>query len=129
MTLLTVLLWLFLISLPILKRVRAQSLTCPNAKICGAEKGAIEMKHSKIKALGVFLGNGSMNVSNCTLELRLWIEKRLNPWRSRRRAIVWWQGLCFKCYSLVFKFFWCGKRDLIARNDVIHLRRKTEVLL
>lgn len=95
----------------------------------------------KIKVLGVFLGNGLMDDSNWLPRIEA-VEKCLNSWRSRTlsyggKAIVsnalalsrvWYIASLVpmppwalsELNSLVFKFFWSGKRDLVARNVVFH---------
>lgn len=93
----------------------------------------------KIKVLGVFLGNGSMDDSNWRPCIEA-VEKCLNSWRSRSlsyggKAVVsnalalsrvWYVASLVpmppwalsELNSLIFKFFWSGKRDLVARNVV-----------
>lgn len=97
----------------------------------------------KIKVLGVFLGNGSMDDSNWRPRIEV-VEKCLNSWRSRSlsyggKAVVsnavalsrvWYVASLVPMppwalsehNSLIFKFFWSGKRDLLARNVVFHSR-------
>ena len=96
----------------------------------------------KIKVLGVFLGNGSMEDSNwCPL---IEAVECLNSWHSRSlsyggKAVVsnalalsrvWYVASLVpmppwalsELNSLIFKFFWSGKRDLVAWNVVFHSR-------
>ena len=89
----------------------------------------------KIKVLGVFLGNGFMDDLNWPPHIEA-VEKCLNSWRSRAlsfggKAIVsnalplsrvWYipslvpmpPWALSELNSLVFKFFWSGKKDLVA---------------
>jgi len=128
-----------------LRRVLVLSLTFLNVKVCGLVLGAIALTLLcqssgpllKIKVLGGFLGNGFMDDSNWLPRIEA-VEKCLNSWHSRTlsysgKAIVsialtlsrvWYVASLFpippwallQLNSLVFKFFWSGKRDLVARN-------------
>ena len=103
----------------------------------------IQWTSVKIKVLGVFIGNGDLVEANWRPRISA-VEKCLFSWRSRslsfggKALVVNSLALSRICYiaslvymphsilaeleSLVFKFFWNGKRDLVARNVVIHSR-------
>lgn len=104
---------------------------------------AIQWTSVKIKVLGVFIGNGLLDDSNWLPRIEA-VEKCLRSWRSRSLSFggkalvsnalalsrVWYVASLVhmppwaqsELVSLVFKFFWSGKRDLVARNVVIHAR-------
>ena len=93
----------------------------------------------KIKVLGVFLGPGNLDEINWRPRITS-VENALNSWRQRSlsyrgRALVinalalsrvWYVAslipvppwVLSELTSLVFKFFWSGKRDLVARMVV-----------
>ena len=103
----------------------------------------IDWTSLKLKVLGIFIGNGCMDDANWRPRLDA-VEKCLNSWRSRSlsyggKALVanalalsriWYVAslvhmpdwVLTELNSLIFKFFWGGKRDLVARNVVIHSR-------
>ena len=103
----------------------------------------IQWTSSKIKVLGVFIGNCIMDDFNWLPRIEA-VENCLNSWRSRSlsyggRALVsnalalsrvWYVAslvpmpswVLGKINSIVFGFYWNGKRDLVARNVVIHSR-------
>ena len=94
----------------------------------------------KIKVLGVFIGPGNLDEVNWRPRITV-VETVLNPWRQRSlsfcgRALVinalalsrvWYVAslipvppwVILELNSLVFKFFWNGKRDLVQRQ-VVH---------
>ena len=87
----------------------------------------------KIKVLGVFIGPGDLGEANWRPRITA-VENVLNSWRQRSltfrgRALVintlalahvptW---VINEINSLVFKFFWSGKRDLVAQHVVVQL--------
>ena len=97
----------------------------------------------KIKVLGVFLGNGDLEECNWRPRIDA-VERCLNSWRSRQLSYggkaliitaialsrVWYVASLIpmplwalgELNTLVFHFFWSGRRDLVARNVVIHSR-------
>lgn len=97
----------------------------------------------KLKVLGIFLGNGSMDVFNWRPRIDA-VGNCLNSWRSRSLSLtgkalvsnalalsrVWYVAslvdmppwVLNELNSLIFKFFWSGKRDLVARKVVFHAR-------
>ena len=97
----------------------------------------------KIKVLGVFLGNEDLNELNWRPRIEA-VERCLGSWRSRHLSYsgkalvmnalalsrVWYVASLIpmpswvlnELNSLVFNFFWSGKRDLVARNVLIHQR-------
>ena len=103
----------------------------------------IKWTSDKIKVLGVFLGNGDMDELNWRPRIEA-VERCLNAWRSRHLcyggkalvinalalARVWYVASLIaiphwalaELNYLVFNFFWSGKRDLVARQVVIHPR-------
>ena len=103
----------------------------------------ISWSSTKIKVLGVFIGNESMEELNWRPRIEA-VEKCLDSWRSRALSFkgkavvsnalamsrVWYVASLVpmppwalaELNSLVFKFFWSGKKDLVARNVVIHAR-------
>ena len=104
---------------------------------------SIPWSTDKIKVLGVFLGNGFLDDSNWLPRIEA-VEKCLNSWRSRSLSYggkalvsnalalsrVWYVASLVaipswalsQLNSLVFNFFWSGKRDLVARKVVFHSR-------
>ena len=102
---------------------------------------AIKWTSSKIKVLGVYPGNGNLDEENWRPRIEV-VERCLKSWRSRAlsysgKAIVinalalsriWYvASLVFfhswahaELNSLIFGFFWSGKRDLVARNVLVH---------
>ena len=102
---------------------------------------AIKWTSSKIKVLGVFLGNGNLDEENWRPRIEA-VERCLKSWRSRTlsfsgKAIVvnalalsriWYvASLVFfppwaraELNALIFGFFWSGKRDLVARKVLVH---------
>ena len=103
----------------------------------------ITWSSEKIKVLGVFLGNGSMDLFNWLPRIEA-VEKCLNSWRSRALSFggkalvsnalalsrVWYVAslipmpdwVLSDLNSIVFNFFWSGKKDLVARDVVVHPR-------
>ena len=103
----------------------------------------IEWSSEFVKILGVFVGPGDVDEANWRPRITA-VENVLNSWRQRSlsyggRALVinalvlsrvWyvaslihvprWVGV--ELNSLVFKFFWAGKRDLVARRVVVQPR-------
>ena len=97
----------------------------------------------KIKVLGIVLGPGQIDNLNWAPRLEA-VGKCLDSWRSRSLTFggkslvsnalalsrVWYVASlvhmpsCFlsNINSLVFNFFWSGKRDLVARNVVFQSR-------
>ena len=95
---------------------------------------------TRIKVLGVFIGFGSLDEENWRPRIEA-VDKCLASWRSRSlsyegKAIVvnalalsrlWYVGSLVpipdwalaELNSLVFKFFWSGKKDLVSRQVVI----------
>ena len=104
---------------------------------------AITWTSVKIKVLGIVLGPGQIDDLNWAPRLEA-VEKCLDSWRSRSLSFggkalvsnalalssVWYVASLvhmssrFLCNvnSLVFNFFWSGKRDLVARNVVFQSR-------
>ena len=102
---------------------------------------AIKWTSSKIKVLGVYLGNGNLDEDNWRPRIEA-VERCLKSWRSRSlsfsgKAIVinalalsriWYvASLVFfppwaraELNTLIFGFFWSGKRDLVARKVLVH---------
>ena len=94
-----------------------------------------------IKILGVYLGNGSLEEENWRPRINA-VEKCLNSWRGRSLSYsgkalivnalalsrVWYVAslipmpdwVVSELNTLVFSFFWSGKRDLVARDVVYH---------
>ena len=94
----------------------------------------------KLKVLGVFVGIGDLTEDNWRPRINA-VDKVLSSWRSRSLSFrgkslvinalalsrIWYvaslvhmparirQELC----TLVFKFFWSGKRDLVSRTVVV----------
>ena len=97
----------------------------------------------KINVLGVVLGPGQIDDLNWALRLE-GVEKCLDTWRSRSLSFggkalvsnalalsrVWYVAslvhmpsrVLSDINSMVFKFFWSGMRDLVARNVVFQSR-------
>ena len=101
----------------------------------------VQWTSEKIKVLGVFLGNG--NLDKCNWRPRLdAVTRCLNSWRSRHlsftgRALVanalalsrvWYVAsllpmpvwVLSELNTVLFSFFWGGKKDLVARAVVVH---------
>lgn len=98
---------------------------------------------SRLKVLGVIIGNGDVDEANWRPRIEA-VEKCLSSWRSRSlsyggKALVinalalsriWYVAslvpmpswVLAELNSVIFKFFWGGKRDLVARNVVVHSR-------
>lgn len=96
----------------------------------------------KIKVLGVFIGPGDLGEANWRPRIT-GVENVLNSWRQRSLtfrgkalvintlalARVWYvtslihvpTWVINEINSLVFKFFWSGKRDLVAQHVVVQL--------
>ena len=94
----------------------------------------------KIEVLGVFLGPGNLEESNWRPRIEA-VEHVLNSWHQRslsfkRKALVvntlalariWYvaslihvpEWVVAEINKLIFKFFWSGKRDLVARKVVV----------
>ena len=98
----------------------------------------IEWSSEMVKILGVFVGSGNVEEANWRPRITA-VENVLNSWRQLSlsyggRALVlsrvWyvaslihvprWVGV--ELNSLVFKFFWAGKRDLVAHRVVVQPR-------
>lgn len=101
----------------------------------------IQWTSVKIKVLGVFIGNGDLVEANWRSRISA-VEKCLSSWRSRSLSFggkalvvnalalsrIWYIAslvympprILAELEILVFKFFWNEKRDLVARNVVIH---------
>ena len=101
---------------------------------------AIEWSSVKVKVLGVFLGPGVLEEDNWRPRITA-VENALNSWRQRSLSFrgksfvinalalsrVWYvaslihvpRWVSVEINSLVFKFFWGGKRDLVARRVVV----------
>ena len=100
---------------------------------------AINWTSAKIKVLGVYIGNENLDEANWRPRLDS-IEKCLASWQSRSLSYqgkalvlnalvlsrVWYLASLIhmpdwvlrELNSLCFKFFWSGKRDLVARAVV-----------
>ena len=106
----------------------------------------IEWSSSKLKVLGVFIGNGDVDIANWRPRIEA-VENRLSSWRSRSLSYsgkalvvnalalsrVWYVAslmhmppwILAELNSIIFKFFFLsGKRDLLARIVVIYDRIK-----
>jgi len=105
----------------------------------------IEWSSSELKVLGVVIANGNVDTANWRPRIEA-VENCLSSWRSRSlsysgKALViialalsriWYVAslvhmppwVLAELNSIIFKFFWSGKRDLVARNVVIHDRSK-----
>ena len=101
----------------------------------------IEWSCSKLKILGVFIGNDNVDTANWCPRIEA-VENCLSLWRSRSlsysgKALVinalalsriWYVAslvhmppwVLGELNSIIFKFSWSVKRDLVARNVVIH---------
>ena len=94
----------------------------------------------KIKILGIYIGNSDMDEANWQPRIQA-VERCLTSWRSRTLTLsgrvliinalalsrIWYVALVvmpswakMELNGLIFNFFWGGKRDLVARNVVIH---------
>ena len=94
----------------------------------------------KVKVLGVFLGPGNLEEDNWRPRITA-VENALNSWRQRSLSYkgkalvinalalsrVWYvaslihvpRWVSVELNTLIFKFFWSGKRDLVARRVVV----------
>ena len=103
----------------------------------------IEWHSDKIKILGVFVGPGDLDESNWRPRITA-VEHVLSSWRQRSLSYsgksliinalalsrVWYvaslvhvpRWASIELNSLIFKFFWGGKRDLVARRVVVQHR-------
>ena len=101
---------------------------------------AIEWSSVKVKVLGVFLGPANLEVDNWRPRITA-VENVLNSWRQRALSYrgkslvinalalsrVWYMAslihvprwVSAEINSLMFNFFWGGKRDLVARRVVV----------
>ena len=106
---------------------------------------AIRWSSDKVKFLGVYIGNGDQSEANWRPRIDA-VEKCLNSWRHRSlsfggRALVsnalalsriWYvaslvpmpRWVSRELNSILFKFFWGGKRDLVMRDVVVHPREE-----
>jgi len=97
----------------------------------------------KMKVLGVFIGNVPLDEANWRPRIEA-VQKCLDSWRSRALSLsgkalvcnalalsrVWYVAslvhmpswVLSELNSIVFKFFWSGKRDLVARKVVVQPR-------
>ena len=102
---------------------------------------AIEWSTEKIKVLGVVIGNVDVSYFNWKPRIEA-VERCLNSWRCRhlsfqRKALivnalalsrVWYVASFIpmplwvdnELNSLIFNFFWSGKKDLVSRTVTIH---------
>ena len=93
-----------------------------------------------LKVLGVFIGIGDLVEDNWRPRINA-VDKILSSWRSRSLSFhgkslvinalalsrIWYvaslvfmpPGILHELCSLVFKFFWSGKRDLVAGTVVV----------
>ena len=100
----------------------------------------ITWSSAKVKVLGVFLGPGNLEVDNWRPRITA-VENALNSWRQRSLSYkgkalvinalalsrVWYvaslihvpRWVSVELNTLIFKFFWSGKRDLVARRVVV----------
>ena len=100
----------------------------------------LEWSSVKIKVLGVFLGPGNLEEDNWLPRLAA-VENVLSSWRQRvlsfkgralvinalSLSIIWYVSslihmpawVLSKLCSLVFTFFWSGKRDHVSRSVVV----------
>ena len=100
---------------------------------------AIRWTSHKIKVLGVYIGNGNLGESNWRLRIDA-VKKCISSWRSlslsfKGKALVlnalalsriWYVAsliymphwVLAELNTLSYKFFWSGKRDLVARAVV-----------
>ena len=94
----------------------------------------------KVKVLGVFLGPGNLEEENWRPRITA-VENALNSWRQRSLSYrgkalvinalalsrVWYvasliyvpRWVSAELNTLIFKFFWGGRRDLVARRVVV----------
>ena len=94
----------------------------------------------KLKVLGVFIGEGNLEVDNWRPRIDA-VDHVLSAWRSRSLSFrgkalvinalalsrVWYVAslvhmppwVLNELTSLVFQFFWSGKRDLVSRSVVV----------
>ena len=101
---------------------------------------ALDWSSFKLKILGVFIGIGDLSEDNWRPRINT-VAKVLSSWRSRSlslrgRALVinalalariWYvaslvfmpPGILHELCTLVFNFFWGGKRDLVSRSVVV----------
>ena len=102
---------------------------------------AIQWNSVKIKVLGVYIGNRNLDESNWRPRLNA-VERCLSSWRAQALAYsgkatiinalalsrIWYVAslvpmpswVLSELNSLVFTFFWSGKRDLAARRVLCH---------
>ena len=102
---------------------------------------AITWTSSKIKVLGVFLGNGNLDKESWRPRIDA-VERRLKFWRCRTLSYsgkatvinalalsrIWYiaslvffpSWACAELNTLIFIFFWSGKKDLVARKVLVH---------
>ena len=100
----------------------------------------IQWKADKIKTLGVFVGHGDLSEANWRPRIEA-VERCLSSWKARSLSFegkalvlnalalsrVWYVAslvpmpvwVVRELNTLVFNFFWSGKRDLVARDVVI----------
>lgn len=110
---------------------------------CGRSDAPVAIRWTSImiKILGVFVGNGDLGEANWRPRIDA-VQKCLDSWRSRSlsyrgRALVinalalsrvWYVASLVpmppwalrELNTIIFKFFWGGKRDLVARDVLVH---------
>lgn len=101
----------------------------------------ISWSFTKIKVLGVFIGQGDRSEENWRPRLDA-VARCLNSWRSRALSFtgkalvinamalsrIWYVAslvhmppwVCTERNQLVYKFFLSGKRDLVSRKVMAH---------
>ena len=100
----------------------------------------LDWSSSKLKVLGVFIGVGDLDEDNWRPRVNA-VDKVLSSWRSRSLSLrgkalvinalalsrIWYVAslvhmppcIMRELCSLVFNFFWSGKRDLVSRAVVV----------
>ena len=115
---------------------------------CGRLDAPVPIKWTTafIKLLGVYLGNGNLEEEKNWRPRIKAVEKCLNSWHSRSLSYsgkalivnalalsrVWYIAslismpdlVASELNTLVFSFFWSGKRDLVTRDVVHHSTRQ-----
>ena len=100
----------------------------------------LDWSSAKLKVLGVFIGVGDLIEDNWRARINA-VDKVLSSWRSRSLSFrgkslvinvlalsrIWYVAslvfmpprILHELCSLVFKFFWSGKRDFVSRTVVV----------